>query len=210
MPRTLPSSVRHRTVSTVAVGALSLSLLTACSPGGHARDGVDPAAEAAVRETLLATPTETPRPEPVEYAVVPQTITDGPLGHTIEVTDVVRHFSVEGGTEPVRDGAEVVLVKLAVTAGSTYYASVSQNDFGLLTTSGGVAADHSNYTYEDDMAAAGYEALSLVAHGESAAGWIAFELKHPQDELFVKYDRAAANDGALEASTAEVPLVKAV
>ena len=209
MPRPLSPSVRHRTVSAVALGALSLSLLAACAPGGGSRESVDPAVGAAVRETLPATPTETPRPDPREYAVTPQAITDAPLGHTVEVTDVVRNFSVEGGTEPVRDGAEVVLVKLAVTAGSTYYASVSQNDFGLLTTSGGVAADHSNYTYEDDMASAGYEVLSRVGHGESAAGWISFELKHPQDELFLKYERAAANDGAIEASSAEVPLVEA-
>jgi hypothetical protein len=209
MPRFVSPFVRHRSVSVAAVGVLSLSLLTACTPGGGPREGAAPAVGAAARETLPPTPTETPRPDPVEYAVTPQTITDVPLGHAVEVTDVVRHFSADGGAEPVRDGAEVVLVKLAVTAGSTYYASVSQNDFGLLTTSGGVAADHSNYTYEDDMASAGYEVLSRVGHGESAAGWIAFELKHPKDELFLKYERAAANAGAIEASSAEVPLVTA-
>jgi hypothetical protein len=207
-----PSSLPALVLPLALVAPLALA---GCVPGLPARDRDrdDSRLPAASDELLGSTPTPTaePVPEQEQFAVQQQVIADEPLGHSVTITDVVRNFAVPDGVLPSFGGSapEVVLVRVDATAGSAYYTSLSASDLTLRTSPGGVPNSPDTYLVSDAMGAAGHEPLTLVSRGQHGAGWLAFELEHPADDLWLSYDRAAQNDGAIPAVSVEVPLTRA-
>jgi len=187
--------------------------LAGCVPGLASRDRDESRLPAASDELLGSTPspTSTPAREQEQFAVQPQVIADEPLGHSVTVTEVVRAFAVPDGVLPSFRGEtpEIVLVRLDATAGSQYYTHLSASDFVLRTSPGGVPNSPDTYLVSDAMGAAGHEPLTQVMRGQHGAGWVAFELEHPADDLWLSYDRPAQNDGAIPAVSVEVPLTRA-
>jgi len=177
-----------------------------------------PDAEASGEALPTVTPSTAPS-APSTQATVPsapidldETIRDKGLGHTIAVEQVVRSFPAPASAHGLVDqGDELVLVKVKVTAGRKYYASVGPDDFvfgvagssevGTALTSGEVATA---------MTKAGDPPLGDVDAGKTAEGWVAGVVRPAGSaQAYVGYRRLAyhvAGGGSIPAKTWKVTL----
>lgn len=142
-----------------------------------------------------------------ETAVKAEVLTDDVLGHTSTATAIVRNFPFPETMAAVADrgDTELVLVKLKITAGEEFRASVTESDFRILT-SDSKEPNSSTSAPHEAMKAAGYPPLEKVSPGASGEGWVAFTVTDATDELILQYKRLAYNGGEIPEKTWETLL----
>lgn len=149
---------------------------------------------------------------PAEPAVATETkisyvVEDKVLGNTIAFTSVVRDFPVPDDFSSLKEDGEIVLVQIDAQAGEKFSGGI-QGGWGLTTPDG----DPGNSTtiVDTEMAAAGYEPLDPPSRGESAKGWVAFQVNDRADTYTLGYKRMAASiigsDQTIPTKTWEFPL----
>ena len=179
-------------------------LLTACGGSSDASDTAAPTTESSSSAPATsASPSGDSEPIPVG-----QTITDPVMGHEITVLNVVRNFPIAPDS-PMAD-KELVLVEVAATAGTEFYAGLPTSSFAL-TEPGEDIPSSSTTAVADDMTAAGYTPYADVDSGESGTGWLAFFVYQPgATGLQLQYERQAAgvigSGEQIQAEVFSVPL----
>lgn len=144
----------------------------------------------------------------LEQTPVSQTITDDVMGHTINVTNVVRGFPIPDENESLKETGEIVLVEVDITAGDTYSGGV-QGGFRLKSSDGQTNARTT--AFDDDVEAGGFTPFDGVSRGESGKAYVVFQVNEKSDGYSLLYKRSAAkvigSDETIPEQEWEVPLV---
>lgn len=115
---------------------------------------------------------------------------DEVLGDTIAFTGVVRNFPVLDDFPSLKESGELVLIEIDAQAGDEYSGGV-QGGWKLTTPDGGPGP--STGIADSEMAAAGFEPFDPPSRGESAKGWVAFQINEKADTYTLEYQRSAAS-----------------
>lgn len=134
-------------------------------------------------------------------------VKDDVLGNTIAFTAMVRNFPVPEKFESLKQDGELVLVEIDATAGKKFSGGV-QGGWKLTTADGSLG--NATSIADKEMAAAGYPPFDAPSRGESAKGWVAFQVNDKADSYRLVYKRSAAtvigSDQVIPAKTWEFPL----
>jgi len=169
----------------VAVATALALTLTAC--GSDESDSGTESAPTPTEETSTEA-TEAPESETLPVSV---TIVDDVLGDTISVTQMVRDFaSSDAGAAVIEGGGEFVLLELDLAAGDQFSGGI-QGGWKLLTEDGELAGSATTIL-DEEMAAAGFTPLDAPSSGETATGWVAFQVNTRSDAYTFEYKRQAA------------------
>jgi|UPI0003C7E9AE hypothetical protein len=171
---------------TAVAAAVTLTLGLAACGSDDSDTSADTTPSPSVEETEDAEEAPESQTLPVDL-----TITDDVLGDTIRVTQMVRDFQpTEGGGSIVEDGGEFVLLELDLAAGDQFSGGI-QGGWKLVGTDGELAGSSTSIV-DADMEAAGFTPLEEPSSGETAKGWVAFQINTREDAYQFEYKRLAA------------------
>lgn len=183
-----------------ALGACSSddSETTAADETPSVTETPDATEEPAVTEEPTATeePTETEDPSATEApagssapAPLEGKIEDKEFGDVVTLKQVVRNF--ESTTLPAiaEDGGEFVLIEFEAALGEKFSGGLK----GTFKLNGPDGTGSQTTAIDTDMEAAGYTPFEAPEAGETASGWLAFQVNSASDSYTLTYDRMGAD-----------------
>lgn len=118
--------------------------------------------------TANPTTTATPAPSQTNRAVK-VSVKDAQLGHTVKVLEIARNVRWPGGAPVGKATYEIVGVKVAVTAGTRYSATVEPKMF---TLKAGTQTAPATSEFGKELG----RPLTVAKRGETKTGWLFFKV----------------------------------
>src|SRR5690606_36277198 len=112
------------------------------------------------------------------------TIKDPTLGHEIRVIEVRRNLAWPAGNPVGQEAFELISVKLELTAGDRYSASLSPGQLSLRLGKTAV-------TPTNELGSRYGTLVKWVGRGQPRTGWLVFKIEHGVHPLVMQYHRPA-------------------
>ena len=186
--------------SVLAIAVALVAALAGCAAG-------QPVAQASHTPSATATPTPTPTPTPVATPAS-LSVREPTLRDTISVTGIVRNFPLEG----VKNKDEIILVRVSVSTGGSYWAGWDTTRLLLIDGAGKEFPPKTLDNITAAMTKWGFTPFAVANNGSSiphsstsAPGWVAFDVYNVTPPLYFADRLVPVEGGTPSTYTARMP-----